>query len=96
MQAAIIEKARRLGVMPELGRAAASGRRVAILGGGPAGFGAAAVRTLAEGKTNVMVALNPPVIRAVPLEEAISKMKSVPTDCDTILTARELGVCFGD
>ena len=23
-------------------------------------------------------------------------MKNVPLDCDTILTGRELGICFGD
>jgi 6-phosphofructokinase 1 len=43
-----------------------------------------------------MVALDPPVVKYVPLEEAISKMKSVPLDCDTMITARDLGVCFGD
>ena len=43
VQAAIIERARRLGVMPELARRAPAGRRVAVVGGGPAGFGAAAV-----------------------------------------------------
>jgi len=59
-------------------------------------FGAAAVRALAAGETGVMVAHVPPGMRTVPLEEAISKMKSVPLDCDTILTARSLGVCLGD
>ncbi|MFH1024186.1 MAG: ATP-dependent 6-phosphofructokinase [Planctomycetota bacterium] len=59
-------------------------------------FGAAAVRTLAEGKTGVMVALDPPVVKAIPLGDAINRMKSVPPDCDTILTAREMGICFGD
>ncbi len=59
-------------------------------------FGAAAVRALEEGHTGVMVALDPPVVKYVPLEEAISKMKSVPLDCDTMITARDLGVCFGD
>ena len=43
VQAAIIERARRLGVMPELAQLPATGRRVAVVGGGPAGFGAAAV-----------------------------------------------------
>jgi 6-phosphofructokinase 1 len=59
-------------------------------------FGAAAIRTLQEGHTGVMVALDPPTVKAVPLEEAISKMKSVPLDCDTLLTARSLGTCLGD
>jgi 6-phosphofructokinase 1 len=43
-----------------------------------------------------MVALDPPTVKTVPLEEAISKMKSVPLECDTILTARSLGICLGD
>jgi 6-phosphofructokinase 1 len=59
-------------------------------------FGAAAVRALAEGQSGVMVALDPPTVNYVPLEEATRRMKTVPLDCDTILTARDLGTCFGD
>ena len=59
-------------------------------------FGAAAVRALAEGQAGVMVALDPPTVRYVPLEQATRRMKTVPLDCDTILTARELGISFGD
>jgi len=59
-------------------------------------FGAAAVRALDEGQDGVMVALDPPTVRYVPLEQATSRMKTVPLDCDTILTARDLGICFGD
>jgi 6-phosphofructokinase 1 len=59
-------------------------------------FGAAAVRALDEGHSGVMVALNPPTVNYVPLEEATRRMKSVPLDCDTILTARDLGTCLGD
>ena len=59
-------------------------------------FGAAAVRALAAGKTGVMVALDPPTVRYVPLAEACERMKVVPLDCDTVLTARELGICLGD
>ena len=59
-------------------------------------FGAAAVRALACGKTGVMVALDPPTVRYVPLAEATERMKTVPLDCDTLLTARELGICLGD
>ncbi len=43
VQATIIARARALGVMPAFGRPEASGRRVAVVGGGPAGVGAAAV-----------------------------------------------------
>lgn len=59
-------------------------------------FGAAAVRALDEGKAGIMVALDPPVVKYVPLEDATRRMKTVPVDGDTILTGRDLGVCFGD
>jgi ATP-dependent phosphofructokinase / diphosphate-dependent phosphofructokinase len=59
-------------------------------------FGAAAVRMVAERRFNVMVALDPPTVLAVPLETATERMKSVPLDSDTMLTARDLGICFGD
>jgi ATP-dependent phosphofructokinase / diphosphate-dependent phosphofructokinase len=59
-------------------------------------FGAAAVRALAEGRTGVMVALDPPTVRYVPLAQATKRMKTVPLDCDTVRTARELGICLGD
>jgi 6-phosphofructokinase 1 len=59
-------------------------------------FGAAAVRALAAGESGVMVALAPPEVRYVPLAEATERMKVVPIDCDTVLTARELGICLGD
>jgi ATP-dependent phosphofructokinase / diphosphate-dependent phosphofructokinase len=59
-------------------------------------FGAAAVRCVEERQFGTMVALHPPVIRAVPLEDAIRQVKQVPTDCDTVETARALGISFGD
>jgi 6-phosphofructokinase 1 len=59
-------------------------------------FGAAAVRALQEGASGVMVALVPPTVKTVTLAEAVEKTKTVPVDCDTILTARSLGVCLGD
>jgi len=59
-------------------------------------FGAAAIRALAEGYSSYMVALDPPIVQYIPLEEATSRMKTVPLDCDTILTGRDLGISFGD
>ena len=59
-------------------------------------FGAAAVRAIDEGYNGVMVALNPPDVDYVPLAEAVSRMKNVPVDCDTVVSARDLGICFGD
>lgn len=59
-------------------------------------FGTAAVRLIEAGKFGYMVALHPPDISAVPIEEAIGKMKSVSLDSDVILTARSLGISLGD
>ncbi len=59
-------------------------------------FGTAAVRGLEMGHRGVMVALQPPVVSYVPLVSAISKMRVVPLDCDTILAGRDLGISFGD
>lgn len=59
-------------------------------------FGAAAVRFIAEGKRNVMVAFQPPEMVAVPISEVIAKTKTVPVESDTVTTCRELGISFGD
>ncbi len=59
-------------------------------------FGAAAIRALDEGLDGVMVALNEPRVEYVPLSDAIGLMRTVPPDCDTILAARDIGICFGD
>jgi 6-phosphofructokinase 1 len=59
-------------------------------------FGAAAVRALAEGQNGIMVALNPPRIQYVPLQQAVEKLKLVPLDGNGMLTARTLGISFGD
>ena len=59
-------------------------------------FGAAAVRVVEAGKFGTMVALDPPNIRAVPIEDAIKKIKRVPIDSDMVETARDVGISFGD
>ena len=59
-------------------------------------FGAAAVRALADGQDGIMVALDPPEVNYVPLEVATARMKQVPLDSDILLTARDLGISFGD
>jgi ATP-dependent phosphofructokinase / diphosphate-dependent phosphofructokinase len=59
-------------------------------------FGAAAVRFVAEGRRNVMVAFQPPEMIAVPLSDAASGIKRVPLDGDTLLTCRDLGIALGD
>jgi 6-phosphofructokinase 1 len=59
-------------------------------------FGAAAVRAIEKGKFDHMVALHSPDIVLVPLEEALGNPRRVRVNGDTVLTARDLGICFGD
>ncbi|MCC6558979.1 MAG: ATP-dependent 6-phosphofructokinase [Polyangiaceae bacterium] len=59
-------------------------------------FGAAAVRFLAAGAGSGMVALREGRIELVDLDEVAGKTKLVPVDSDTVVTAREMGICFGD
>ncbi|MFH1809782.1 MAG: ATP-dependent 6-phosphofructokinase [Pseudomonadota bacterium] len=59
-------------------------------------FGAAAVRFIEQGLFDHMVALDPPTVKAVPLAEAVSRMKCVPLDGDIVQTARDLDICLGD
>jgi phosphofructokinase-like protein len=59
-------------------------------------FGAAAVRCIEKGDFGTMVALDPPDIRAVPLDNAVSQVKTVRLDSDIVQTARDFGISFGD
>ncbi|MCK6605943.1 MAG: ATP-dependent 6-phosphofructokinase [Ignavibacteriaceae bacterium] len=59
-------------------------------------FGAAAIRGLEEGYSGVMVALNPPTVNYVPIDQIANKLKLVNVESDTVKTARDLGICFGD
>jgi ATP-dependent phosphofructokinase / diphosphate-dependent phosphofructokinase len=59
-------------------------------------FGAAAVRCVDQGMFGTMVALDPPEIRAVPLQDAVDRIRTVPLDSDVVVTARDLGISFGD
>ena len=59
-------------------------------------FGAGAVRAIEEGQDGIMVGLQPPDVVYVPLEEAVRRLKTVPLDGDTMRTARDLGINFGD
>src|SRR5207245_10078036 len=58
-------------------------------------FGAAAVRVIADGKFGTMVALRPPTIAPISIDEALAAPKTVPLDSDTIATARDLGIALG-
>ena len=59
-------------------------------------YGAAAVRTAAEGKFGHMVALRNAQIIDIPIKEALAVPKRVDLNGDAVLTARGLGISFGD
>jgi 6-phosphofructokinase 1 len=60
------------------------------------GYGAGAVRALANDQSGIMVVFQPPDLRFVPMSEAISKFRTVPTDSEFIQIARVLGISLGD
>ncbi len=59
-------------------------------------FGSAAIELARDDCFGCMVALDPPEVKAVPLEEAVTEMKEVPVEGDVMRTARSLGISFGD
>lgn len=96
-------------VARELGDLTGKETRVAVLGhivrgGSPSStdrnlglaLGAAAVRALLNGETDVMMAINPPDLVSVPLDQAVSRMKTVPLTGWAVTTARALDISFGD
>jgi 6-phosphofructokinase 1 len=58
-------------------------------------FGAAAVRLIARGKLGRMVALRGSVLTDLPFTRVARVPRTVPLDCDLVLTAQELGICLG-
>jgi 6-phosphofructokinase 1 len=59
-------------------------------------FGGKAVELIKRGQFGTMVAFDTPDILAHPLDELVGKIKTLPLDHDLLLTARALGVTFGD
>lgn len=59
-------------------------------------FGGKAVELLLNGQFGKMVANHPPDIVPVPLGEVVGKQKLVPLNYDLLLTAKAMGVSFGD
>jgi ATP-dependent phosphofructokinase / diphosphate-dependent phosphofructokinase len=59
-------------------------------------YGAAAVRLAEQGKFDHMVSLQCGKIVAVPLAEALAVPKRVDINDDAIITARGMGIAFGD
>jgi phosphofructokinase-like protein len=59
-------------------------------------YGAAAVRVAAAGRFNRMVALRSGNVIDIPLDEAIAVPKRVDVNGDAVITARGMGISFGD
>jgi 6-phosphofructokinase 1 len=59
-------------------------------------FGGKAVELVRQGVFGTMVAFDPPDIVARRLEDVVGKTKTVPLDHDLLLTAKALGIAFGD
>ncbi|MFN2299077.1 MAG: 6-phosphofructokinase [Anaerolineales bacterium] len=59
-------------------------------------FGAAALRLAVRGSFGRMVAVQRAVVTDMPLEEALAVPKRVDPEGEGVLTARGLGICFGD
>ncbi|HKE98075.1 MAG TPA: ATP-dependent 6-phosphofructokinase [Actinomycetes bacterium] len=59
-------------------------------------FGAAAVRALADGRFGEVVVLRGGAITTLPMSECAGRVRTVPPDDEMILTARGIGIAFGD
>lgn len=59
-------------------------------------YGAKALELAAEGKFGTMVSLRGTEVIAVPVKEAILKLRTVPLDSQYIRSARAVGTAFGD
>jgi len=59
-------------------------------------YGAAAVRAAAAGGFGRMVALRDAKVIDIPLSEALALPKRVDLNSDGVLTARAIGISFGD
>lgn len=58
-------------------------------------YGAAAVRSVKNNENGVMVAFLPPLIKSIPLEDAINKVRVVPLESEFIKIADSLGIYVG-
>jgi phosphofructokinase-like protein len=59
-------------------------------------FGGAAVRAVAAERWGEMVALRPPEIVTLPIIDVLDKPRRVQLDDDAVVTARALGISFGN
>ena len=73
-------------------------------GGGPTTFdrvlaseyGAHAVRLVRERKFGQMVCSDPPDILDAPIADAVDQIRTIRPDNSSVITARAMGICFGD
>lgn len=59
-------------------------------------FGSAAVRAIADGAFGTVVVYAPPNVERRPLADVVGRTRSVPLESGVIMTARSLGISFGD
>ncbi len=59
-------------------------------------YGAAAVRALHTGADGVMITLDLPEIKSVPLAQTLARIRTVPAASEIMQIARALGIAFGD
>ncbi len=59
-------------------------------------FGTEAIRALAEKDFNKMIVMQQNELRRIPLNEVAGSYRAVHLDCDTVMTARDLGKSLGD
>ncbi|MCE1246041.1 MAG: ATP-dependent 6-phosphofructokinase [Firmicutes bacterium] len=59
-------------------------------------FGAAAVRLVSQDKYGYMVALRDNKVYDIEIAKAVGAMKTVSLDDDLLVSAKEMGICFGE
>jgi 6-phosphofructokinase 1 len=59
-------------------------------------FGAHALRLIVEKKFGQMVCHDPPDILSVPIADAVGALRTVDPNGSAIVSARAMGICFGD
>jgi len=59
-------------------------------------FGSAAVRAIADGAFGSLVVYSPPNVERRSLADVVGRTRSVPLESGVIMTARSLGISFGD
>lgn len=59
-------------------------------------FGSAAVRAVADGAFGTVVVYSPPNVERRSLADVVGRTRYVPLESGVIMTARSLGICFGD